>query len=227
MLCLEAQASYPDMVLEVSADARQVNEGLDAEMLGISMWTNARQQQEARRVDRASAEYQLSGRTDGMQLAVQQKIETGTAGAGEPQLDRQRLGQDRQVLVCHHRPQISIGRAAPYAVADVQIHGTDALGFGDVQVVEVRHPVRPASRDERGRYRVQLLSALDSDRPARAAELTLAVLPVLGLLEERQHAMEVPASVAGLCPAIVIGPVAAGPDHGVDAARSAEHLSER
>src|SRR5262249_59579383 len=58
-------------------------------------------------------------------------------------------------------------------------------------------------------------------------ELTLAVLPVLGLLEERQHGMEVPASVAGLRPAIVISPVAAGPDHGVDAARSAEDLSER
>src|SRR5262249_57172950 len=60
-----------------------------------------------------------------------------------------------------------------------------------------------------------------------AAELTLAVLPVLGLLEERQYGMEVPASVAGLRPALVIGPVAAGPDHRIDAARSADHLSER
>src|SRR5262244_833648 len=69
--------------------------------------------------------------------------------------------------------------------------------------------------------------ALDADRAARAAELTLAVLPVLGLLEEGQYGMEVPASVAGLRPVLVIGPVAAGPDHGVDAARPAEHLSER
>src|SRR5262249_58704608 len=99
--------------------------------------------------------------------------------------------------------------------------------LGDVQVVEVRHPVRPASVDERGRRRVKVLSALDADRAARAAELTLAVLPILGLLEERQYGMEVPASVASLRPALVIGPVAAGPDHAVDAARSAEHLSER
>src|SRR5215471_16717024 len=99
-------------------------------MLEISVWTNARQQQEARRVDRPGAEDQLSGRTDGMQLAVQQKIEAGTTGAGEPQLERQRLGQDRQVLVRHHWPQVSIGRAAAYAVADVQIHGADALGSG-------------------------------------------------------------------------------------------------
>src|SRR5499426_2183802 len=196
-------------------------------MLEISVWTNAGQQQEARRVDRPGAEDQLSGRTDGTQLAVQQKIEAGTAVASEPQLDRQRLGEDRQVLVRHHRPQVSIGRAAAYAVTDVQIHGTDALGLGDVQVVEVRHPVRPASVDEGGRRRVQLLSALDADWAARAAELILTILPVLGLLEERQYGMEVPASVAGLRPVLVIGPVASGPDHRVDAARSAEHLSER
>src|SRR5262249_59442682 len=59
------------------------------------------------------------------------------------------------------------------------------------------------------------------------AELPPPVLPALGLLEERQHGVEVPARVAGLRPALVIGPVAAGPDHAVDAARSAEHLPER
>src|SRR5215831_2711874 len=75
MLCLKAQSPYPDMVLEVSADARQVDEGLDAELLEVSMWTNARQQQEARRVDGPGADDQLSGRTDGPQLAVQQKID--------------------------------------------------------------------------------------------------------------------------------------------------------
>src|SRR5215470_12092003 len=41
MLRLKAQAPYPDMVLEVSANPRQVDEGLDAEMLEVSMWTNA------------------------------------------------------------------------------------------------------------------------------------------------------------------------------------------
>src|SRR5262249_32963749 len=41
LLCLKAQAPYPDMVLEVSADAWQVDERLDAEMLEVSMRTNA------------------------------------------------------------------------------------------------------------------------------------------------------------------------------------------
>src|SRR5262249_56240405 len=65
------------------------------------------------------------------------------------------------------------------------------------------------------------------DRAARAAELTRPVLPVLRLLEQGQDGLEVPAGVAGLRPAVVVGPVAAGPDHGIDAPRPAEHLAQR
>src|SRR5262247_1808665 len=65
------------------------------------------------------------------------------------------------------------------------------------------------------------------DRAACAAELARPVLPVLRLLEQGQHRVEIPAGIAGLRPAVVVGPVTAGPDHGVDAARSAEHLAQR
>src|SRR5262245_4010445 len=74
---------------------------------------------------------------------------------------------------------------------------------------------------------MEVPGALHADRAARAAELTAAVLPVLRPLEQGQHGVEVPAGVAGLRPAVVVGPVAAGPYHGVDAARSTEHLPER
>src|SRR5262249_60763498 len=65
------------------------------------------------------------------------------------------------------------------------------------------------------------------DRAAGAAEGTGAVLPVLQLLEQRQHGGVVPAGVAGLRPAVVVGPVATGPDHAVDAARPAQDLAQR
>src|SRR6516225_1252949 len=65
------------------------------------------------------------------------------------------------------------------------------------------------------------------DRAARTAELTRPVLPVLRLLEQGHHRVEIPAGIAGLCPAVVVAPVAAGPDHGVDAARPAEYLAQR
>src|SRR6516162_9526292 len=66
------------------------------------------------------------------------------------------------------------------------------------------------------------------DRAARSAERTRPVLPILRLLEQGQDGLEVPAGVAGLRrPALVVGPVAAGPDHGIDAPRPAEHLAQR
>src|SRR5262249_17195573 len=46
-------------------------------------------------------------------------------------------------------------------------------------------------------------------------------------LEQGQAGLEVPAGVAALRPAVVVGPVPAGPDHGIDASRSAEYLSQR
>src|SRR5262249_48772241 len=78
-LRLEAEATYPQVVLEVSPHAREVDDGLDAETLEVGMWSNARQQEEARRVDRPGAKDHLPGHTDGTQFAVQQEIEAGTA----------------------------------------------------------------------------------------------------------------------------------------------------
>src|SRR5262245_23969425 len=65
------------------------------------------------------------------------------------------------------------------------------------------------------------------DRAAGAVELARPVLPVLRLLEQGQHRAEIPAGIAGIRPAVVVGPVTAAPEHGVDAARSAQHLAER
>src|SRR5262249_57114403 len=62
---------------------------------------------------------------------------------------------------------------------------------------------------------------------AGAAEGAGAALPVLRLLEQRQHGDEVPERVAGLCPPVVVGPVPAGPDHAIDAARPAKHFAQR
>ena len=90
-----------------------------------------------------------------MELAALEEIEAGAARAGERQLDRLRLGPDCQVPVTHHRPQVGEKRAAARAVADVQVKGADALGLGDIHVVEVRHPVGPAGVEERGRDRVE------------------------------------------------------------------------
>src|SRR5262249_54497899 len=94
-------------------------------------------------------------------------------------------------------------------------------------VVEIRHPIGPAGVEERRRHRVEVSGALGADRAAGTAERAGPVLPVLRLLEQGQDGVEVPASVAGLGPGVVVGPVPACPYHGIDAARPTEHLAER
>src|SRR5215467_6787945 len=64
VLRLEAEAAYPQVVLEVSPHAHEVDDGLDAETLQVGMGTNAGEQEEARCVDRPGAQDHLAGRTD-------------------------------------------------------------------------------------------------------------------------------------------------------------------
>src|SRR5262249_25564857 len=162
------------------------------------------------------AQDHFAGRSDGTEFAVLQELDAGAARARERQPGRRDLGQDRQVLPAHHRPEVSVRRATTSALLDVQVHRADALRLWDVQFVGVRHPAGLAGVEERGRHRVQAAGALDADRAAGAAELTGTVLPVLRLLEQGQYGVEVPAGVAGRRPAVVVGPVPAGPHHGID-----------
>jgi hypothetical protein len=115
-----------------------------------------------------------------------------------------------------HRPVLQHRRTRPQAALDVEVHGADALGRGDVHVVEVRHPVGLARVDERGGHRVKVSGPFDVGRPLGTAELAGPVLPVLRLLEQWQDGVEVPAGVAGR-----------RPDQAVDAPSAAEHLAER
>ena len=73
------------MILEISAHARKVQDGRDAERFEIGMWTNARQQEQTRCVDRAGAQNHLRARINGAQLAIEQEIEADAAGPGERQ----------------------------------------------------------------------------------------------------------------------------------------------
>ena len=118
-------------------------------------------------------------------------------------------------------------RAATPAVPDVEILGADALGVGDIHVVQIGHPAGSAGVDEGGRDRVEIPGALDVHRPARPAELVRTVLPVLRLLEQGQDRLEIPAVVTGFRPAVVVGPVAARPEHRIDAPGAAEDLAPR
>ena len=66
-------------------------------------------------MDRPGAQDHLPGRANGMEPAALEEIEACAARAGERQLDRLRLGPDRQAPVTHHRPQVGEKRAAAHA----------------------------------------------------------------------------------------------------------------
>src|SRR5690606_26571551 len=91
-----------------------------------------------------------------------------------------------------------------------------------VEVVVVGQPGLGAGGDVILDQPVQALAvAADEERPARAAPLVAARLVVLDLAVGFQHLVPTPAGVFG-APFVVIGAVAADPDHGVDRGRPAE-----
>ena len=66
-----------------------------------------------------------------------------------------------------------------------------------------------------------------AQRTADAVEFVRAAFVVLGLLEERQHGIPVPALAAELAPVVVVGRIAAHIHHAVDRAGAAQHLAAR
>src|SRR5262249_44770509 len=101
VLRLEAKAVQPDVILEVPPHAWEVDDRADAESLKVSLRADAGQQEQERRVDGPCAQDHFPGHANGMDLAVVEEIEACAARAGERQLDRLRVGPDRQVLVTH------------------------------------------------------------------------------------------------------------------------------
>ena len=132
----------------------------------------------------------------------------------------------RQVLTTARLAEIGPRRApAPpvggrrLVVADTLLAGAVKIGVG-----------RDAGLDRGGDHRVAERRAhrvRHVQRPADAVEIVGAALLVLGLLEERQHRIPVPALTSALTPVVVIGRRAAHIDHAVDRAGAAQHLAAR
>ena len=136
------------------------------------------------------------------------------------------VGRDRQIAAAARRPQIGPRRAPAAAVGRRRLVIADPFLARPVEVVIGRdagfdrglyHRVA-----ERRAHRVR-----DVQRPALAMKRVGAAFLVLGLLEERQHPIPVPALAAALPPAVVIGRGAAHVDHAVDRAGAAQDLAAR
>src|SRR5690606_762779 len=112
----------------------------------------------------------------------------------------------------------------PPAAALVELVEPGPLLLGPVEVGVARQPRLYGGLDEDEAEGVGIARVLDAQRPADAVVGVGPAGVVLGALEVGQDALVVPARAAGLGPAVVVRPVAADVDHGVDGGGAAEDL---
>ena len=182
--------------------------------------------QQLRRAVDAAGDDDLAARPRGLMPGRRVVFDPDRAAVLEQDAGGVRVGRDGQVLTAARRAQIGARRApAPtvggrrLVIADTFLPGAVEIGVG-----------RDAGLDRGGDHRVAERRAhrvRDVQRPARAVEVVGAALLVLGLLEERQYRIPIPALAAALAPAVVIGRGAAHIDHAVDRAGAAQDLAAR
>ena len=217
------------MVLQVGADAGDVEQRADAGRLQVIGRSHARQHQQLRRVHRAAAQDDLHLCACDLVAAVDDVAHAHRVVLVEDDALDQRAGDDvHVVLVALDRgPQVGAGGAPALlallrhlVLADAFLHG--AVEVGEALVAGLLGGLHERLADL---GRVGLVG--DVQRPAGAVERVGAALVVLGLLEERQHVLVAPALVAELAPVVVVPGVAAHIEHGVDRRRAAERLAAR
>ncbi len=202
------------VVVEVATDAGQVGDDVDAERAQLVGRADARGEQEARGPDRAAGDDDLALRVRGLDAPAALVLHPDAAVALEDQAPRGRLGEDRQVRVIEHRPEVRARRAVARAVLDDVLHGRDA----ELRVAVVVGVERDARLDRGVDHRL-----MERVGPDVLADLHEA----LDLLEERLHLRPGPAVVARVRPHVVVERVAADPDHPVQRAGAAEHAAAR
>ena len=169
------------MVLEVRADARQVDPALDADLGEVVARADAREHQQLRAVDRAAAEQHLAGGADGVLGAALAEGEPGRPLPLELDPARQRPGGDGQVGPVPGGLEVGlVGRPAAAALAGDLVE-PGALLLGAVEVVGRLEPGADRALDERVAEVVGVAAVLDVQRAALAVERAAEAGVVLGL----------------------------------------------
>ncbi len=215
------------VVVQVLADAGQVDERLDAEASERGRGTDPREHQQLGRLDRPGTNDDLVPGPCPAQGAILCVFHADAARALEEEPDRPGGRQHGQVRRTEHGAQERLRNAVTAAVADVQLGVADPVGIGAVLVVVERDARLLRRRHRRSRDRMRLVAGDHGEEPAGAVVRVGPAVEVLGALEDRQDVVVAPPVVAEGGPAVVVGPVAAHVDHPVQGARPAEHLPSR
>ena len=216
------------MVLQVLAHAGQVVQHGDAVLLQVRRGADAREHEQLGRAEGTRAQDHLLAGTDLLHLAVAAQFHTDGRLAIENDLAGVAPVQHREVLAVGVGVQVGPRGVPALAVVLRDLGGRHAELAGAVVVGVERNAFFNAGGTE------SLVGGRGAAQVAHMQRAAVAVVLVVGeavavfrTLEQWQQVGVAPAGVALRRPPVVIVAVAAGVDHRIDRARSAQHLAAR
>ena len=216
-----------EVVVQVGADRRHVAHHVDADVLQVLRRSQTRQQQKLRRSVGAARDDDLAARARRLAALCGVEFDADRAVVLDQHARGVRAGADHQVGTLARRLQIGLRGAPAATVQRGRLVVAAAFLLRAVEVGIARDAGLHAGLQHRiGQFELARLVG-HVQRAADAVEVIRAAGLVLGLLEERQDRIPVPALAAALAPFVVIAVVAADIHHAVDRAGAAERLAAR
>ena len=216
------------MVVQIGADARQVDQRRELERGQRRRRSDARQHEQLRRAEGAERDEGLAPRPNDPLDAALKDFGADRAPSVEQQPQRASVRLDAEIgPLAQMRPEIGARGAAAFAVDLGDLIEAQPLVARAVEIV-VERELRLARRGEEALLeRIVGARIGDVERPAAAVERFGEDLVVFRL-EEVRHCFGVgPAGIAERRPAVVVGGMAAGVDHRVDRRGAAERPPAR
>ncbi|VBE08277.1 Uncharacterised protein [Burkholderia pseudomallei] len=216
------------MILQIAADAGQVEHDRNVELAQPFAGADARALQQLRRCDRAAAHEHFAARVRGDARAAVQERDARCALAGEQDAIGKRVRDDFEIRPRARLVEIAArGRGAAAARRDRAVHRAEAFLLIAVEIVGARIAGLHAGLDHRLEQRIHAgLARRHGDRAVTAVIVVRADIARLGLPEVRQ-AIEIRPVLEPLVrrPVVVIERIAADVAHPIDQRRAAEPLA--
>src|SRR4051812_24109714 len=216
------------MVLQILPDARQMMRHGDAVLCQCGAVADAGEHQQMRCLERAGRKDHFATGAQPAKLLALPIFDTYGALAFEQDAGGMRRGFDPQIGARSHVWMDISPRGAP-AFAVFLRDLVDAEAFLLLGIEILADPELGLARrlQKNLLHRIVRAQSVDRERTALAVIFAVEVGIVFRALEVGEHVEIRPAAVAERRPAVIVAPVAADIDHGVDRARSAETLAAR
>ena len=216
------------MVLQLFTDHRRMHSGTDAVLRQHRRVANPGQLQQLGRIDRATADHHFAARQGLQQLSVPRVLHTDGPSVVDQDTGGMGLRVQTQVGARQRGAQECTGCGLAPALARIDLVNAHAFTGRPIEVVRMREPQGPGSLQEAAAQRMdQRRDVVHMQRAARTMVRARAPGVVLGALEERQNAAPAPARITQALPLVVVFRLPAHVGHGVDRARTAQHLAAR